>query len=309
MTIRKGLAFLLICLITASSQGCAAARYGKQETEVYYFPECYAPIHRLRQSESRVTKSTAGGALLGAFGGALLGLLTTGEARGAVAGAVIGGAGGAMMGHATAKNAQEHEENRLMYQYIQEIDGDISNLDLVSAAATTSLQCYDRRFRSTVNDYKNGRITRAELSDRYSEIQSGTREASNLLGDAANNGRDMERRYRQALHEGVSPEEQANGGRSRNYAYYGDGYADPYGNPEPPARNYSKPSSQKRYHSEAAQPKQQRTYKSEAAKKAQKKTNDLSRRVDDISSAKRAAEKQTRQQEAEMQAIIASTKA
>ncbi|MBO4312592.1 MAG: hypothetical protein J5828_06320, partial [Desulfovibrionaceae bacterium] len=66
---------------------------------------------------------------------------------------------------------------------------------------------------------------------------------------------------------------------------------------------------QKRYHSEAAQPKQQRTYKSEAAKKAQKKTNDLSRRVDDISSAKRAAEKQTRQQEAEMQAIIASTKA
>ncbi len=307
MTIRKGLALLLVCLIIAGPQGCAATRYGKQETSVHYFPECYAPMQKLRQSKSHVVKSTAGGALIGAVGGALLGLLT-GKAENAVTGAVIGGAGGAVAGYATGKNAQEQEENRLMYQFIQEIDGDISNLNLVSAAASSSLQCYDRRFRSTVNDYKNGRITRAELNNRYSEIQSGTREASNLLGDAANSGRDLERRYQQALNEGVSPQEQANGGRSRSYAYYGDGY--PYSDsPKPSDQRYSKPSTQKRYRPSAAKPSPQRTYKSENAQKIRKKTVDLSRRVDDLSAAKRAAEDQTRQQEAEMQAIIASAKA
>ncbi len=45
---------------------------------------------------------TAGGALIGAGAGAVVGGLATGRAGGALAGAAIGGAGGAIIGNATA---------------------------------------------------------------------------------------------------------------------------------------------------------------------------------------------------------------
>jgi hypothetical protein len=45
---------------------------------------------------------TAGGALIGAGTGALIGGLATGRAGGALAGAAIGGAGGAIIGSATS---------------------------------------------------------------------------------------------------------------------------------------------------------------------------------------------------------------
>ncbi|HEV2554052.1 MULTISPECIES: glycine zipper domain-containing protein [unclassified Bosea (in: a-proteobacteria)] len=45
---------------------------------------------------------TAGGALIGAGTGAVIGGLATGRAGGALAGAAIGGAGGAIIGNATS---------------------------------------------------------------------------------------------------------------------------------------------------------------------------------------------------------------
>jgi osmotically inducible lipoprotein OsmB len=45
---------------------------------------------------------TAGGALVGAGAGAIIGGAATGRAGGALAGAAIGGAGGAIVGSATA---------------------------------------------------------------------------------------------------------------------------------------------------------------------------------------------------------------
>ncbi|RDJ22319.1 hypothetical protein DWF00_24215 [Bosea caraganae] len=48
---------------------------------------------------------TAGGALIGAGTGAVIGGLATGRAGGALAGAAIGGAGGAIIGNATSPSS------------------------------------------------------------------------------------------------------------------------------------------------------------------------------------------------------------
>ncbi len=262
----------LSVLVVFSITGCAS-RYGVRQTDVVYFPACYDPIQRLRDSESNVASSTVGGAALGAIGGAILGLITTGEAEGAIAGAAIGAAAGSVTGNVMARNRQAEEENRLMSQYLRDLEGDISELDIVSASARTSLQCYSRQFRSMITSFKRGRITRSQMQSMYNEIQSGTREAANLLGNAVYNGRQLERQYQQALYE------QANPAPARRTT---QGRATVSQTPRP---------------------------SSASMRRAQRRTNDLSRRVDAIATEKNAAERQASAQDQEIMSLIQSTRA
>lgn len=192
--------WVLAASLTAPLLPGCASKYGEERTVVNYYPACYRPIRDLRESEHNVAKSTAGGAMLGAIGGALIGLLASG---GKWEGAVVGGAGGAVAGTVAGNiygtRQQEADDNRRLASYLQDIDGDISNLDVVSAAARNSLQCYDRQFSVLLNDIRSKSITREGAQARYAEIASGREEAISILGEAASQARNLDQQYEQAL--------------------------------------------------------------------------------------------------------------
>ena len=188
--------FLMCCSITG---GCAS-KYGEQKTAVNYYPACYAPIQDLRDREYDVGKTTGGGAVMGALAGALIGLLASrGKVEGALVGAAAGGATGAVAGNIYAKKQRQHADNSRMAAYMQAIDGDISALDISSAAARSSLQCYDRQFEGLLTAIREKKIDRNAACVRFAEISSGREEAIALLGDAALRGRDLDQRYEEAF--------------------------------------------------------------------------------------------------------------
>lgn len=190
--------FLAVALVMPVLTGCAS-KYGEQKTVVNYYPACYQPIQELREREHNVAKATAGGAVMGALGGALIGLLASGKWEGAVMGAAAGGVAGTVAGNIYASKQQEADDNRRLASYLQDIDGDISNLDVVGAAARNSLQCYDRQFATLIRDMKAGTISREAAQARYGEISSGREEAIAILGDAASHARNLDSQYEQAL--------------------------------------------------------------------------------------------------------------
>ncbi|MCR4666321.1 MAG: hypothetical protein K5657_03395 [Desulfovibrio sp.] len=191
---------LLILLVCSLATGCAS-KYGTSHTNVHYYNACYAPISKLRASEYNVEKTTAGGAAIGAIGGALLGFLATGKAEGAVVGGIAGAATGAVVGNIYAKKKKISDDNARMASYLEDIDGDIRNLDIVSASAKQSLQCYDREFKELLRAIRERRISRMEAEDRFGEIASGRDEAIALLGNAVTHGRDLDQQYESAFRE------------------------------------------------------------------------------------------------------------
>ena len=197
---RRLLALILpIPLLLSGLVGCAS-RYGEQKTTVNYYPGCYRPIQDLRDREYDVAKGTGTGAAVGALGGALLGLLLSGgKWQGAAVGAASGAAAGGMMGAANAQAQRQRDDNMRMAAYLQNIDGDISDLDLPSAAARPSLQCYDQQFALLIKDIKAKTIDRETAAKRFAEISSGREEAIALLGDAVTHARNLDQQYEEAF--------------------------------------------------------------------------------------------------------------
>lgn len=191
---------LLILLLSISLvAGCASNHYGTQQTQVHYYAQCYDPIKKLRESENSGTQGATTGAFVGALGGALLGFALTGKAGGAAAGAVSGGLIGGAVGYQLAQSRQIADDNRRMAAYLQDLDGNISHLDIASASARTALQCYDRQFKMLILAIRHRRVSYGEAQQMFSEIQAGTKEAAAILGTLEHNASDMERQYRAAL--------------------------------------------------------------------------------------------------------------
>ncbi len=208
---RRSLAMLMIFSFVLC--GCAS-KYGEQKTTVNYYPACYQPIKDLRVREHDVTKGTAGGAAIGAIGGALLGLLASGgKWQGAAIGAASGAVAGGVMGNIYASKQREADDNRRLASYLEDIDGDISKLDIQSAAARNALQCYNRQFDALISAIKSRSISREAARARYAEIASGREEAIALLGNTANESRNLEQQYEQAL---VQEEQALNSPRKLN---------------------------------------------------------------------------------------------
>ena len=178
---RRFTVWILVIMLLGTG-GCAS-KYGPQKTSVNYYPACYGPIADLRNNEHGTAAGTATGAVIGALGGALVGLLATGgKWQGAVVGGATGGVAGTMAGNMYARKQQEADDNRRLASYLQDLDGDISNLDLAGAAARTSLQCYDRQFNQLV-----------------AAIRARQIEAIAILGNAAQYGRNLDQQYEQAF--------------------------------------------------------------------------------------------------------------
>ena len=180
---KKSLMFLLIAMMLVSlSTGCAS-KYAPQQTKVNYYPACYDPIQKLRNSEHDVAKGTAAGAGIGAVAGAGLGfLLSGGKAEGAIAGGIAGLAAGGIIGNQIAKTRQIEDENKRMDAYLSDIEGNISNLNIQTASAKAALQCYDQQFKILLTSVKSKKVSREEAQRMFDEIQSGTKEATALLG-------------------------------------------------------------------------------------------------------------------------------
>lgn len=197
---RRAISILLILFICIPVVPGCASKYGQQKTAVNYYPACYRPIQDLRSREDDVAKGTAGGAIVGALGGAILGLLASGgKWQGAVVGGATGGVAGTMVGNMYARKQQEADDNIRLASYLQDIDGDISNLDVVGAAARSSLQCYDQQFNVLISQIKAHQITREVAQQRFAEISSGREEAISILGNAVDHGRNLNQQYEQAF--------------------------------------------------------------------------------------------------------------
>jgi len=191
-------AVILLVLMTFLFGGCAS-KYGKQITNVKYYPQCYQPIQDLRNAEKQFNTTVAGSVVAGALLGAVVGAIATGKAEGAAIGAGVGALAGGMTGYALAKQRQIKDDNTRMASYLQDLDGDISGLDRVSAAAKASRNCYDDQFRKAVEMFKAKQITRAEFTERYQEIQSGSQEAGRILGDVISGAAQKAAQYQDAL--------------------------------------------------------------------------------------------------------------
>lgn len=178
--------------------GCAS-KYGEPRTQPQYYPGCYRPIQDLRDREHSVGKSTAVGAGIGAASGALIGLLTTGKWQGALMGAAVGGVGGTMVGNMYGRKQQMRDDNIRLNSYLQDLDGDISNLDVTGAAARTALQCYDRQFQGLLSAIRARQISREAAAARFREIQDGREEAIAILGNAAAYGENLSQQYEHAF--------------------------------------------------------------------------------------------------------------
>lgn len=188
---------LCICLAALLLLSGCASKYAPQTTTVTYYPDCYAPINKLRQSEKEYNKTVVSGAVAGGLLGAVVGLLATGKMEGAAVGAAVGAGTGAAVGYGNA----EKERNKELASFLSELDGDISGLDNVNAAGRLTLQCYDKSFKTAIKDFKGKRLSRAELDARYAEIKAGSAEALSLMSRQADTAREKEANYQAALEE------------------------------------------------------------------------------------------------------------
>lgn len=182
---RKILALGAILILLGA---CAPQTRMNQNTAALYYPACYQPLQDARRLDSRARDVAMGagrglllGTLAGLAGGAVSALFT-GNAMNIVSGAAIGAAGGAVAGGVSgAMNENTAQKNALMAQWNDKIEGNIEGLGFNGAAATVSIQCYDKRLKELREEIKDKIITEAAAQPRFEEIELGRQEAYQLL--------------------------------------------------------------------------------------------------------------------------------
>lgn len=185
MCSNKSLLLLLSILLFTS----ACAKKTETETvQAHYYPACHEPLAYLHSRTAGTTgKAIASGAIQGGvisgIASAIIGAIT-GNLRpvGVLAGVAAGGAVGGLVGGVNQHQVSEREDNQHLSKYLEEVDGDISNMDIVQAAATVSKQCYAKEFTALTSEMRQGRIEGSAAQARYTEIAAGTKEADQLLG-------------------------------------------------------------------------------------------------------------------------------
>ncbi len=168
-------------LIAVLLLGGCASKYGAQITTVEFYQKCYQPIQDLRDAEKAFNNTVAGTIIAGAVLGGIAGALT-GRPHAALIGIGVGLAAGTVAGYALAKQMEFQDDNKRLASYIKDLDGDISGLDRVTAAAQTARICYDEQFYIALDAFKAGKMSREDFNRRYTEIKNGSMEAGQILG-------------------------------------------------------------------------------------------------------------------------------
>lgn len=177
-------AVLILCIC-----GCATNQGGLGQNGALYYPQCYLPLQQARELDSKARDVAEGvgkglllGTLAGLAGGAVSALFT-GDPMNIVSGAAIGAAGGAVSGGVYGGTMQDNQsqKNALLAKWYQEIDGNIEGLTFNGAAATVSIQCYNRRLTELQKEVDDKIITPAIAEPRLQEIELGRQEAYALM--------------------------------------------------------------------------------------------------------------------------------
>ncbi len=195
-------ALTLLLLGTFSITGCAS-KYGTQTTQVKHYSMCYQPVAELRNDENITANSTATGAVGGALIGAILGGLITGKASGALVGAAAGGATGAVGGNIYGKS-QEAKRNAAFYnKYASQLSAETASMNRATSAAKIAAKCYEREFQNALKQTRSGHMTKAQLSERYTEIRAGLEETSRILQSTYTNTAQKDQEYRKVMEQEV----------------------------------------------------------------------------------------------------------
>lgn len=186
----KRLMFLLGLIV--SLQGCSTYNNSEPNAGLYY-PLCYSPLQQARRLDSRAREVAEGmgrgllaGTLAGLAGGAVSALFT-GDPLNIVSGAAIGAAGGTVAGGvAGSMDNNQAEKTALVAEWSQEAGTPLEGLGFNEAAATWSIQCYNKRLADLNKEIDDGIITRQVAEPRFVEIELGRQEAYALLNGAQN---------------------------------------------------------------------------------------------------------------------------
>lgn len=182
----RAITIFMICIL-ALPLGCAK-KTPDGPVKAEYYPDCHEPLAYLRDRHAGTGKRVATGA---AAGGVISGIATviasaiTGRVSGVgvLAGVAAGAAVGGIASGAGTADAIDKEDNRRMSKYLEEIDGNIEGLDLKTASATVSRQCYNRAFATLKTDVRDGKMSVAAARARFNEIVAGEDEAAQLLNE------------------------------------------------------------------------------------------------------------------------------
>ncbi len=192
----------VLLLSTFAVTGCAS-KYGAQTTQVKHYSMCYQPVAELRNDENITANSTATGAVGGALLGAILGGLITGKATGALAGAAAGGAAGAVGGNIYGKSQQAKRDAEFYNKYASQLTAETASMNRATSAAKIAAKCYEREFQAAINQTKAGTLTKAQLSERYTEIRSGLEETARILQTTYTSYAEKDTQYQQVMAEEV----------------------------------------------------------------------------------------------------------
>ena len=193
--------FLLIPLVILSllMPACMPKIPGLNQMKPEYYPQCYQPFADLEKAQDELIKRTVIGAGVGALGGAALGFLKTGDAKGALIGSGAGLIAGTALGYGFGKMKQIQDDRERMRSYQADMNADMRNASRVEQYAMASLQCYTREFNSLLSQYKAGQITKAEMQARYTEIRRGMKYISEILVNSKNELLKRDGEYREAF--------------------------------------------------------------------------------------------------------------
>lgn len=193
--------FLLIPLVILSllMPACMPKIPGLNQMKPEYYPQCYQPFADLEKAQDELIKRTVIGAGVGALGGAALGFLKTGNAKGALIGSGVGLIAGTALGYGFGKMKQIQDDRERMRSYQADMNADMRNASRVEQYAMASLQCYTREFNSLLSQYKAGQITKAEMQTRYTEIRRGMKYISEILANSKNELLKRDGEYREAF--------------------------------------------------------------------------------------------------------------
>lgn len=200
---------IIIPLLALFLVACAGKTAPQLEPQ--YYPKCREPLEEVKNlgggkaMASGAGKGALTGATAGLIGGAIAGLIT-GRPINVLTGVAVGAGTGAVTG-AIYGGGSQRDENRLMAKYLEQIDGDISDLTLDGAAAAVSLQCYDRAFKTLLANIRAGEISQKAASARFGEIEAGSREAEAMLGRGENQSQAWAREYSAATAKAKLPRE------------------------------------------------------------------------------------------------------
>ena len=186
------------CVLAAP---CGAQPRYRQAAPLFY-PKCAKPLHDLHRSRAQQSNAAQGAAVGAGFGllTGMLCLLAAEDKKHCIAPTIAATAAGGAIGALYQSKQGTTDDTRRMAEYLEELEGDIEGLDMVTAAARVSLQCYDLQADGLLHyDLPNRLVSRDEARARFAEIQRGRAEAMRVLGIAEERGGRIEREYQMAL--------------------------------------------------------------------------------------------------------------